>query len=118
MPLNPGVLTLTFNPPGQFVVDKFHTVPASSGLTAFDQPGCSVQSATVKDKVDNTAYAEATDKIFTPFNTNIQGVFAEWYIVPPWGGGAVKFRILGVHNTRDQWGRALQGEFIVKKETG
>lgn len=118
MPLNPGVLTLTFNPPDKFVVDKFHTVPASEGLTTFAQVGCSVQSATVKDRVDNTAYAEATDRIYTPFNASTQGVFAEWQIIPPWGGGQTTFRVLGVHNSRDQWGRAYQCEFIVKKETG
>lgn len=118
MPLNPGVLTLTFNPPNRFQADRLHTAPASTGLSSFSQVGCSIQSATVKDKVDNTAYAEATDKVFTPFNASIQDVFAEWVIVPPWGGGSVTFRVLGVHNSRDQWGQAFQSEFIVKKEIG
>ncbi len=34
MPQNPGNQTITFNPPGNFVVDQYHTVPASSGLTS------------------------------------------------------------------------------------
>jgi hypothetical protein len=114
VPLNPGALTITFNPPGRFVEDRLHTKPASSGLSAFSQPGCTLQSATVKDKVDDTAYAEATDKIVTPYNTNTAGVEAEWYAV--YGGNS--YRILGFRNAPDGWGRFFHCEFIVKNESG
>lgn len=114
MPLNPGVLILTFNPPGNFVVDRLHTVPASEGLASFSQGGCAIQAATVKDKVENTAYAEATDKVYTPHNSSTGSVRAEWDVVLH----GTKFRVLGAHNTHDAWGRAYQCEFIVKKEAG
>jgi hypothetical protein len=114
MPLNPGVQTLTFNPPGAFEVDRLHTVPASEGLTTFSQIGCALQDVTVRDKVENTAYAEATDKVFTPYNTNTAAVEAEWYIAD----GDDNYRVLGVHNTSDAWGRTYQCQFIVKKEAG
>lgn len=114
MPLNPGALTLTFNPPNAFVVDRLHTVPASSGLTSFDQPGSTIQTVTVKDKVDNTAYAEATDMAYTHYNANTAAVEAEWYIA--YGGS--NYRVLGSRNIPDAYGRTYQCQFIVKKETG
>jgi NADPH-dependent glutamate synthase beta subunit-like oxidoreductase len=114
MPLNPGSLTLTFNPPDRFAVDQYHSVPASTGLTSFSQPGCAKQTANVKDKVNDTAYAEATDKVFTPFNTNIDGVQAEWEIID----GSTTLRILGAHRTADAYGRIFQCEFICKQESG
>ena len=115
MPLNPGNSQVTFNPPGQFVVDRLHTVPASSGLTPFPQVGCNIQTATVKDKVDNTAYAEATHKIFTPFNANTAAVDDEWYIVDASG---TRYRVIGSHKIPDAWGRVYQCEFISKEEDG
>jgi hypothetical protein len=116
MPLNPGNQTLTFNPPGQFSVDRLHTVPASSGLSSFTLTlCCNLQGMTVKDRIEDTAYAEATDKAFTPYNANTSAVTAEWYIQDAAGA---KYRILGTHNTPDQWGRFYQCQFIVKKETG
>ena len=114
MPLNPGNQAVTFNPPGNFEVDRLHTQPASTGLSSFTQPGCNLQDISVKDKVDNTAYAEATDKVFTPYNTNIAGVDAEWHMT--YNGD--DYRVLGVHNTPDALGRIYQGLFILKRETG
>jgi len=114
VPLNPGAQTITFNPPGNFVVDKYHTVPASSGLSSFSQSGSSVQTTTVKDKVANTAYAEATHRVFTPYNTNTAGVGAEWHIV----NGSVIYRVLGVESVPDGWGRYLFCEFICKEDQG
>lgn len=112
MPLNPGAQTLTFNPPGRFVVDQYHTVPASSGLSSFNQPGSNVQSVTVKDKVSNTAYAEATHRVLTPYNTNTAGVTAEWYVA----NGSAKYRVLGIELIADGWGRYYFCEFICKEE--
>ena len=114
MPLNPGALTITFKPPGQFVTDRLHTQPASSGLSSFSQSGSTIQTATVKDKVDDTAYADATDKIYTPYNSNTAGVAAEWYAVY----GGVNYRVLGVHRNPDGWGRIQHCRFIVKNESG
>lgn len=114
MPLNPGALTLTFNPPGAFEVDRLHTVPASQGLSTFSQVGCTIQSATVKDKVDDTAYAEATDKVYTPYNTNTAAVKAEWYVA--YSGN--NYRILGTQTTPDSQGRISHCRFIVKNEGG
>lgn len=114
MPMTPGNQTVTFDPPGSFVVDKYHTVPASSGATSFPQSGCLVQTAGVKDKVSNTAYAEATHRVYTPFNTNIDGVEEEWYIVD----GSEKFRVLGFHKDTDSYGRCYQALFICKEEHG
>jgi hypothetical protein len=115
MPLNPGNQTLTFNPPGQFSVDRLHTVPASSGLSSFVQPGCNLQSMTVKDRVENTAYSEATDRLFTPYNASTGAVTPEWYAVDSAGA---KYRVLGTHNVGDQWGRFYQCQFVLKKEAG
>ena len=112
MPLNPGNQTVTFNPPGRFVVDRLHTAPASSGLSSFSQSGSMIQSASVKDKVDNTAYAEATDKIYTPYNASVGAVSAEWYIA--WGSN--NYRILGCHFEPDAYGRVFQAQFICKEE--
>lgn len=114
MPLNPGNLTLTFNPPNAFGVDRLHTVPSSTGLTSFTQSGSTLQSITVKDKVDNTAYAEATDKAYTPFNTSTDTVDAEWYIA--YGGS--NYRVIGVEKMPDSQGRIFHCLFVVKKETG
>lgn len=114
MPQNPGHQTITFSPPGNFVVDKYHTVPASSGLISFTQPGTSVQTATVKDKVANTAYAEATHRVFTPYNTSTGGVKAEWKVT----NGTRVYRVLGVETIPDAWGRYLFCEFICKEEQG
>lgn len=115
MPLNPGNQTLTFNPPDAFVVDRLHTVPASSGLSPFTQVGCNLQPVTVKDKIDNTTYSDATDKAFTPYNTSIGVVDAEWYLQDSNGDN---YRILGAHNVADGRGRIYQGMFICKKESG
>lgn len=120
MPLNPGNTPVTFTPPGRFVVDKYHTVPASSGETGFTQAGCMFQPISVKDKVENTAYAEATDKLFTPYNANIQSVFsssaagAEWYV----NDGTFDYRVLGNESVADTYGRFVQGVFVVKNEAG
>jgi len=114
VPLNPGNQTLTFNPPGNFVVDQYHKVPASSGVTSFPQIGCSVQTATVKDKVSNTAYAEATHRVFTPYNTNTAAVEAEWHVV----NGPSTYRVLGIEANPDAWGRYYFCEFICKEEQG
>lgn len=112
MPLNPGNQTVTFNPPGRFVVDRLHTVPASSGLSPFIQGGSMIQIAGVKDAVDNTAYAEATNKIYTPYNANTSSVCAEWYIAH----SGANYRILGCHFEPDAYGRVFQCEFICKEE--
>lgn len=116
MPLNPGNQTITFNPPGNFVVDKYHKVPASTGLSSFSQPGTNIQAVTVKDKVANTAYAEATHRVYTPYNTNTSGVTAEWRIVPQ--GKSVSYRILGIELIPDGWGRYFFCEFVCKEEQG
>lgn len=115
MPLNPGVLTLTFNPPDDFQVDRLHTVPASTGLSTFTQAGSALQTTTVKDKVADTAYAEATHKAYTPYNTSTAAVDSEWYISI---GSDKPYRILGAHMIQDTWGKVYQCEFICKKETG
>lgn len=117
MPLNPGNQTITFNPPGNFVVDKYHTVPASTGLSSFSQPGSNVQSTTVKDKVSNTAYAEATHRVFTPYNTSTSAVTGEWRIVVPNRPG-FSYRILGIELIPDTWGRYYFCEFVCKEEQG
>lgn len=114
MPLNPGNQPLTFNPPGNFAVDQYHTVPASTTGTTFTQVGCSVQTTTVKDKVSNTAYAEATHRIFTPYNANTASAEAEWHIVD----GSVTYRILGRECNPDGWGRYYFCEFVCKEEHG
>lgn len=117
MPLNPGNQTITFNPPsyGNFVVDQYHTVPASSSdLSSFTQTGANVQTATVKDRVANTAYAEATHRVFTLYNSNTATVKAEWRI----GNGSVTYRVIGVELVPDQWGRNLFCQFICAEEQG
>lgn len=114
MPLNPGNQPLTFNPPGNFQTDKYHKVPASTGLSSFSQPGNNVQTMSVKDKVANTAYAEATHRVFTPYNTNTAGVSPEWQIV----NGSVSYRVQGVELVPDTWGRVFYCEFICKEEQG
>jgi hypothetical protein len=73
-----------------------------------------IQAASVKDKVDNTAYAEATDKIYTPYNANTAAVDSEWYGV----SGGNSYRVIGVHQIPDSWGRVYQSLFICKKEEG
>lgn len=113
MPLNPGNQTVTFNPPDNFVVDKYHTAPAGTG-TPFTQAGVNVQTASVKDKVSNTAYAEATHRVFTLYNANTATARAEWHIVL----GTVGYRILGVELVPDGWGRILFCQFICKEEGG
>lgn len=115
MPLNPGSSSVTFTPPGQFVVDRLHKVPASQGLSSFPQAGCNIQTTTVKDRVDDTAYAEATHRIYTPFNANTAAVDAEWYIVD---ANNKKYRVMGAHRIPDAWGRVYQCEFISKLEEG
>jgi hypothetical protein len=118
VPLNPGVTSITFNPPGRFVVDQYHTQPASSGLTQFVQTGCNVQTTTLKDKIDNTAYAEATHKAFTPYNTSTADVEPEWTITYTSGGESKTLRVIGAHRTQDSWGRVYQCMFICKEEQG
>lgn len=113
MPLNPGVQTLTFNPPGNFQADQYHTVPAGSG-SSFTQSGSSVQTTTVKDLVTNSAYAEATHRVYTPYNTNTADVGAEWQIV----NGSKHYRVIGVQQVPDVWGRIYFCEFICKEEQG
>lgn len=115
MPQNPGNLTVTFNPPGRFNEDRLHTQPASSDLSPFSQGGCTVQAATVRDKVDNTAYAEVTDKVITPYNDNTAGVTAEWYLTY---NGDPKYRVIGVHGTPDAFGRIDHCTFFCKHEEG
>lgn len=114
MPLNPGNQTVTFNPPGNFVVDQYHTVPASTGLSSFTQTGVNIQTATVKDRVSDTAYAEATHRMFTLYNANTGGVTAEWHVV----NGSVSYRVLGKELIPDQWGRNLFCTFVCKEEQG
>lgn len=114
MPLNPGSLTLTFNPPGNFTTDRLHSIAASEGDSSFTQGGCTLQTISVKDKLDDTNYAEATDKVFTPWNSSIAGVTAEWDIE----FNSNKYRIIGHRITPDALGRILQCMFIVKRETG
>lgn len=114
MPLNPGSLTVTFSPPGNFVVDRLHTVPASQGLSPFDQVGSTIQTISVKDKVADTAYSEATNKVFTPFNANTDSVDAEWQVA--YNGD--NYRVMGVEKIPDAKGRVFQCLFMVKKETG
>lgn len=113
MPLNPGNVVLTFSPPGDFVVDKYHTAPASAGLTAFTQPGCAAQTVKVSDKITDTAYADATHAIYTPWNTNTDGVEAEWMVQ-----GSKNYRVLGAHKTHDAWNRCYQIHFVCKEEHG
>jgi len=114
VPLNPGVFTLTFTPPGQFVQDQYHTVPASSGVSAFTQSGSTIQTTTMKDRVENTAYAESTHKAFTPYNSNTSQVLPEWYI----GFNGNRFRVLGSHMIPDANGVIYLCGFVCKQETG
>ena len=114
MPLNPGNQTVTFNPPGNFVVDKYHTVPASTGEVSFTQTGVNVQTLSGKDKVSDTAYAEATHRVFTLYNTNTAGVGAEWHAVL----GSVSYRVLWNEIVPDQWGRNIYCQFVCKEEEG
>jgi len=117
MPQNPGNFTMTFTPPGQFTADRLHTVGASQGLAAFQQPGCARQTATTKDKVTDTTYAEANCKIITPWNPSTAAVTAEWYV----SDGIANYRVLGRHGTPDRWGNVNHIShitFLCKEELG
>ncbi|BCP41433.1 hypothetical protein MINTMi27_15260 [Mycobacterium intracellulare] len=114
MPLNPGNLTITFNPPDRFQVDRLHTQPESEGFSSFSQSGCTKHAASVKDKIDNTTYSEATNKIYTPYNSNTALIDAEW--TADYGGDT--YRVLGVHHTPDPWGRILHIKLLCKKQDG
>ncbi|RAV17510.1 hypothetical protein DQP57_00355 [Mycobacterium colombiense] len=114
MPQNPGALAITFNPPGDFVVDKYHTVPASEGASPFTQVGCTKQPISVRDKIDNTAYSEATHKIYTPYNTNTAQISAEWTAVY----NGISYRVMGIEITPDDWGRIDFCRFICKQQEG
>jgi hypothetical protein len=113
--LNPGVAVLTFTPPGRFVVDRLHSVPASSGVSSFVQPGCLIQPLTVKDKVKDDAYSAATNRVFAPPNANTLTVMAEWYVTDAANNS---YRIIGVRSVPDVFGRVLQCEFMAKFEEG
>jgi hypothetical protein len=110
MPQNPGNDTVTFKFPG-VIADRLHKV-AGQSPSHFNQGGCSMQPASVKDKVDNTAYSEATDKCLAPYNTQTAQVQAEWYI--QFGSGS--FRVLGAKPFSDRWGRVHHITFICRDE--
>ncbi len=111
MPQNPGNNTVVFNYPG-VVNDRLHKVQAVAPST-FTQGGCNMQAVTVRDKIDNTQYSQATDKCLAPANTNTESVVAEWYLT---FNGDV-YRILGSKPVYDRWARLHHITFYCKTET-
>lgn len=111
MPQNPGNNTVVFNYPG-VVNDRLHKV-TPVGASTFTQGGCNMQAVTVRDKIDNTQYSQATDKCIAPANTNTQSVVAEWYLT--FNGNS--YRILGAKPVYDRWARLHHITFYAKTET-
>lgn len=111
MPQNPGNDTVTFTYPG-VTADRLHKINAVAG-SDFTQRGCSMQPISVKDKIDNTQYTDATDRCFALFNDNTSAVKAEWFI----GFNGLNYRVLGTMPYRDFWGNPAYVAFICKEET-
>jgi hypothetical protein len=111
MPQNPGNNTVTFTFPG-IVADRLHNIPTSPA-SSFSQTGCYVQPVTVKDKITDVAYTEATDKCIALWNSNTGQVVAEWFMV----FNGLNYRVLGAKPFYDRWGRQVTITFYVKEET-
>ena len=111
MPQNPGNNAVTFTWPG-VTPDRLHNVQASDAQS-FVQTGCYVQPVTVKDKITDTAYTEATDKCIALLNSNTQSVTAEWYMV----FNGLNYRVLGAKPFYDRWGVPVTVTFYVREET-
>ena len=111
MPKNPGNNTVIFNYPG-VVNDRLHKVQSQPPLT-FTQTGCNMQTVTVRDHIDNTAYSQATNKCISPSNDNTNSVVAEWLCT----FNNDVYRILGANAMYDQWGRIPYVTFYCKTET-
>lgn len=113
MPLNPGRDTVTFSSPA-VINDRLHKFVNPVASTSFDQGGCFMQPISVNDKITDTTYSEATDKLIAPYNANTLTVKAEWLV--QWSG--VQYRILGAKLHRDSFTRGMHITFICKDETG
>lgn len=111
MPQNPANDTVTFVYPG-VQADRLHKV-VTDAPTSFVQHGCSMQPISVRDKIDNTAYSEATDRCFALTNANTLTVAAEWFIQ----FNGLNYRVLGTEPYRDFWGNPAYIAFICKAET-
>jgi hypothetical protein len=110
LPQNPGNDTVTFVYPG-VTVDRLHKVQGTPS-SQFTQTGCSMQPISVKDRVDNTQYSEATDRCFALSNANTLSVQAEWFAQ----FDGLNYRVLGVEPYRDSWGNPEYVGFICKAE--
>jgi hypothetical protein len=111
MPQYPGNDTVIFTYPG-VQADRLHKVGAIAGSN-FTQKGCSMQPISVKDRIDNTQYTEATDRCFALVNTNTLQVKAEWFVQ----FNSLNYRVLGTMPYRDFWGNSVYVAFICKEET-
>ena len=111
MPQNPGNNAVTFTFPG-VVADRLHNIAGSPPLS-FLQTGCYVQPVTVKDKITDTAYTEATDKCIALWNANTGQVVAEWFAQ----FNGLNYRVLGAKLFYDRWGRPVTITFYMREET-
>lgn len=107
----PGNNTVTFTFPG-VESDRLHHVQAQES-TSFSQQGCYVDPVSVRDKISDTAYTQATDKIIVLANEDTLSVKAEWFAT----FNNLDYRVLGAKLFYDSWGRPYTITFYCKDET-
>ena len=114
MPLNPGNDTITFLHQSWMSgpVDRYGVAGTQTSTVV---TGCALQPLSEKDKIENTAYAEATSKCIAQANAATLAVVPDDFIVDAAG---LKYRVMGIRPYRDNWGRTDHISFIVKYEEG
>lgn len=107
----PGNNTVKFTYPG-ITSDRLHHVqgvPSSN----FTEKGCYVQPVSVRDKIEDTAYSQATDKVICLANDRTVTVQAEWFVT----FNDLDYRVLGTKLFYDAWGRPVTITLYCKTET-
>lgn len=107
----PGNNAIEFVYPG-IVSDRLHHIDSKASFS-FTDNHCYAQPVSVRDKIDNTAYSQATDKVVCPVNENTKKIDAEWFA----NFNGLNYRVLGVKPFYDAWGRLVTISLYCKAET-
>lgn len=114
MSLNPGNDTITFvHLTRTTTPDKYGVIKPTETTSVVT--GCALQPISEKDRIADTAYAESTNACIAPTTSSTLGIVAEDYLRDING---LKYRIMGVRQFRDGWGRTDHITFMCKYEVG
>ena len=116
--MNPGNDTITILYKNRLTGDPD---PFGNRLTVTSETvsGCALQPVKEGDKINETEYANATDRCICPASSAVLAINPEDQIqYTPIGADVMTYRVLGIKRYRDWWGRLDHLTLLCRWEEG